>query len=137
YGRRDRLRQAPAHRGLPEGPVAVWEIDNARRRLRARVPAIFSPVAGSRLLVIPVVVSILLTAPQGDDARGFAAAVPVAALPVWFRCLPVATLFASLALAFEERRRERAREREESRGSDSSTGGGCGGGCGGWCGGCG
>lgn len=89
---------------IPEGPVAVWEVDDARRWLRARVPAVFSPVAGSRLLVIPVVVSILLTVRQDTEGRTFAAAVLPAALPLWFRYLPVATLLASLALGFDAAR---------------------------------
>ncbi|WP_079407328.1 hypothetical protein [Streptomyces sp. 3211] len=89
---------------LPEGPVAVWGVDHARRWLLAGVPAVFAPVAGSRLLVGPVVVSILLTVRQGGEGRAYAAAVLLAALPLWFRHLPVATLLASLALAADAAR---------------------------------
>ncbi|MFD0120735.1 hypothetical protein [Streptomyces virginiae] len=51
---------------IPQGPVAVREVDHARRRL----------------LVIPVVVSILLTVRQNTEGRTFAATVLPAALPL-------------------------------------------------------
>ncbi|CAM5348612.1 hypothetical protein [Streptomyces avidinii] len=89
---------------IPEGPVAVWGVESTGRWLRAGVPAVFSPVAGSRLLVGPVVASILLTVRQGEEGRTFATTVLLAALPFWFRYLPVPALLAALALAAEAAR---------------------------------
>ncbi|MFF4426183.1 hypothetical protein ACFY04_36315 [Streptomyces sp. NPDC001549] len=39
---------------IPQGMVAAWGVDTAPRRLRARVPAVFAPAAGSLLLAGPV-----------------------------------------------------------------------------------
>ncbi|MFJ3723257.1 hypothetical protein ACIPYQ_11885 [Streptomyces sp. NPDC090045] len=91
--------------GIPEGGVAAWGVGDAQRWLRARVPAAFAPVAGSRLLGALVLLSIVLTAlgdaepGRGEDWRGYALGVLLIALPVWFRHLPVAALLATPVIA--------------------------------------
>ncbi|MFE9933365.1 hypothetical protein [Streptomyces sp. NPDC005533] len=94
---------------IPEGGVMTWGVDDARRWLRARVPAAFAPVAGSRLLGGLVVLSIGLTAlaaepVHGAGWRGYAMGVLLIALPFWFRSLPVATLLASPVLTVDAAR---------------------------------
>ncbi|MEU9085909.1 hypothetical protein [Streptomyces sp. NPDC048357] len=95
---------------IPEGGVMAWGVDDAQRWLRARVPAVFAPVAGSRLLGSMVVLSIVLTAlgdaepAHGEDWRGYAMGVLLIALPLWFRFLPAATLVASPVIAVDAAR---------------------------------
>ncbi|MFJ6760403.1 hypothetical protein ACIQNK_35965 [Streptomyces sp. NPDC091273] len=91
--------------GIPEGGVRGWGVEDARRWLRARVPAAFAPVAGGRLLAGPVLLAIVLTAlgdaepERGEDWRGYTLGVLLIALPVFFRHLPVAALLAAPVIA--------------------------------------
>ncbi|WP_190620824.1 hypothetical protein [Streptomyces venezuelae] len=86
---------------IPEGAVAAWGVDHASRWLRARLPAVFAPAAGGGLLAGPVLLAVVLTAGPAGGWRAFAGVALLAALPWWFRYLPVATLLAAPVLAAE------------------------------------
>ncbi|WP_018542821.1 hypothetical protein [Streptomyces sp. MspMP-M5] len=114
---RDYVKRLPPG-ALPEGGVASWSVADAERWRKARVPAVFAPVAGSWVLLVLVLVlvaaSYVLTcgfsisrgsgggpAPGGTDWLGYPAAVLLAALPLWYRYLPVPTVPAAVVVAVD------------------------------------
>ncbi|MFJ9417305.1 hypothetical protein ACIRPT_24410 [Streptomyces sp. NPDC101227] len=110
---RDYIKRLPAA-ALPEGGVAPWSVADAERWRKARVPAPFAPVAGSWVLLVLVAVSYVLTsgfsasrwsggpsAPGGTDWLGYPATVLLAALPLWYRYLPVPTMPAAVVVAVD------------------------------------
>ncbi|MFE6686412.1 hypothetical protein ACFVFQ_08015 [Streptomyces sp. NPDC057743] len=99
---------------LPEGGVASWSVADAERWRKARVPAVFAPVAGSWVLVVLVAVSYVLTSgfaasrwsgggstSGGTDWCGYPAMVLLVALPLWYRYLPVPTVPAAVVVAVD------------------------------------
>ncbi|MFD7162521.1 hypothetical protein [Streptomyces violascens] len=101
---RDYVKRLPPG-ARPEGGMGVWPLVDAERWLKARVPAVFAPVAGSWALLVAVVASYVLTsgwsgaASGGTDWQGYPATVLLAALPFWYRFLPVPTVPAALLVA--------------------------------------
>ncbi|MEW5535456.1 hypothetical protein AB1328_36755, partial [Streptomyces virginiae] len=93
---------------LPEGAVRFWDVGDARRWLRVRVPAAFAPVRGAWVLGALVALSLVLTSWHGAESAaagsgwpGYARVVLLAALPLWFRHLPAGTLAAAPVLAVD------------------------------------
>ncbi|MFI1203301.1 hypothetical protein ACH4VR_28360 [Streptomyces sp. NPDC020883] len=99
---------------LPEGGVESWSVAEAERWRKARVPAAFAPVAGSWVLLVLVAGAYVLTggfsiarwggggsAPAGTDWLGYPGAVLLAALPLWYRHLPVPTVPAAVVVAVD------------------------------------
>ncbi|WP_275466639.1 hypothetical protein [Streptomyces noursei] len=99
---------------LPEGGVVSWSVADAERWLRARVPAVFAPVAGSWVLIVMAAVSYVLTSgfsasswsgggatPGGTDWLGYPAMVLLPALPLWYRYLPVPAVPAAVVVAVD------------------------------------
>ncbi|WP_102925100.1 hypothetical protein [Streptomyces noursei] len=97
---------------LPEGGVASWSAADAERWRKARVPVVFAPAAGSWVLLLLVAVSYVLTggfsilrwsgggsAHGGTHWLGYPAVVLLAALPLWYRYLPVPTVPATVVVA--------------------------------------
>ncbi|MEW1679232.1 hypothetical protein AB0O47_39195, partial [Streptomyces noursei] len=99
---------------LPEGGVVSWSVADAERWLRARVPAVFAPVAGSWVLMVMAAVSCVLTSgfsasswsgggatPGGTDWLGYPAMVLLPALPLWYRYLPVPAVPAAVVVGVD------------------------------------
>ncbi|GGU87200.1 hypothetical protein GCM10010211_61780 [Streptomyces albospinus] len=109
----DYVKRLPSA-ALPEGGVASWSVADAERWRKARVPAAFAPVPGSWVLLGLVAVSYVLTsefsasrwssggsAPGGTDWLGYLPTVLLAALPLWYRYLPVPTVPAAVVVAVD------------------------------------
>ena len=77
----------------PEEGVSPWSLPDAERWLKARGPAVFAPGGGSQGLAALVAVSFALTPrPDGSPWSAYPSLVLAAALPLWYRYLPVPAL---------------------------------------------
>ncbi|WP_233414931.1 hypothetical protein [Streptomyces sp. N35] len=99
---------------LPEGGAGTWSVADTERWRTARVPVIFTPVAGSWGAAVAVVVSYVLTsafssssvawhggAGVGTEWLRYPGAVLLAALPLWYRYLPVPAGVAGAVVAVD------------------------------------
>nr|WP_187815384.1 hypothetical protein [Streptomyces polyasparticus] len=107
------MKQLPVA-ALPEAEVGTWSAGDAEQWRRARVPAIFAPVAGSWAAAALVLLSYVLTsaftsssagwhggADAGTDWLRYPGAVLLAALPFWYRHLPVPAGAAATVVAVD------------------------------------
>ncbi|MCY0962633.1 hypothetical protein [Streptomyces sp. H27-H5] len=123
----DHVKRLPAG-VLPAEGAPVWNRAEAERLREAGPPPVFAPVAGSRVLAFLVAGAFLVSGRHGAAAgtswRDWLPTFLFAALPLWYRYLPGATVAATAVLAG-------AAAACEERGSEKSAD------CGGSCGGCG
>lgn len=92
----------------PATDLGTWGVEAAERWRGARAPAVFAPGAGSGILGLLVVLSLVLILrndapgpPAGTAWRAYPDAVLLVALPLWYRYLPGATLVSATLLAVE------------------------------------
>ncbi|WP_327350565.1 hypothetical protein [Streptomyces sp. NBC_01304] len=109
----ERVKKLPVS-AIPADGVGTWSAADAERWRTTREPAIFAPVAGSWGAGLVVVVSYVLTsafssssiawhggADSGTDWLRYPGAVLLAALPLWYRHLPVMAGVAGMVVAVD------------------------------------
>ncbi|NGO80952.1 hypothetical protein G6045_35625, partial [Streptomyces sp. YC504] len=109
----ERVKQLPVA-AIPVGGVGTWSVADAERWRSARAPVIFAPAAGSWGAAVAVVVSYVLTsafssssaawhggADAGTDWLRYPGAVLLAALPLWYRYVPIPAGVAGAVVAVD------------------------------------